>query len=117
MPISKDQRPLDAVEIKGTPALYSVALGRRPVNHFQIEPAVNFRNDNGRGLRTSWSQNRVRKIAISAHFIAAFRATLRCQNTCETKPVKNSFDTSPREINPRAALRLNGQVNYRVDML
>jgi hypothetical protein len=54
MPIPKNQWPLDTVEIKGTPSHYSVALGRRPVNHFQIEPAVNFRNNNGSGFPAPW---------------------------------------------------------------
>jgi hypothetical protein len=108
---------LDAVEVKGTPAQYSVALRRRPVNHFQIEPAVNFRNYNGRGFRVSWSQNRVREIAISARLNADIRRIQCRRDTCETQPVKNSFDTNPREIDLRAALRLNGQVNHGVDML
>ena len=42
---------MDTIEIKGTPAPYSVALGRRPVNHFQVDPAVNFRNHNARGIQ------------------------------------------------------------------
>src|SRR5271169_4734394 len=89
-PIPEDQGPLDAIEIKGTPTHYSVALGWRPVNHFQIEPAVNFRNNNGSGFQAPWSRKGVSKIAIWISFLAVSRGTESAKNTRETKPVKNS---------------------------
>jgi hypothetical protein len=107
---------LDAVEVKGTPAHYSVALGRRPVNLFQIEPAVNFRNYNGRGLQAPGPQNRICKITILAHFSGAWRGLRRGGNIRKTKPVENSFDADPGEINPGAALRLNGQIEDGIHM-
>ena len=115
-PISEDQWPLDAVEIKGTPTHYSVALARRPVNHFQIDAAVNFRNNNGSGFQWSWPRNGVSKIAISARHCAVLRGIRRCENTRETEPVKNSLDTNPRQVNLRAALRFCGQINHEVDV-
>ncbi len=115
-PVPKDQWPLDTVEIEGTPAHYSVALGRRPVNHFQIEPAVNFRNNNGSGFQAPWPRNGISKIAISARRFTVL-LTIQCnKSTGETKPVKNSFDTNPREVNPRAALRFRGQIDHAIDM-
>src|ERR1700674_5896254 len=93
-PIPKDQWPLDTVEIKGAPTHYSVARGRRPVNHFQIEPAVNFRNNNGSGFQPPWPRNGVSKIAISAGRFTNLRGIRRCGNICEKKPVKNSFDAN-----------------------
>jgi len=116
MPIPKDQWPSDTVEIKSTPAHYSVALGRRPVNHFQIEPAVNFRNNNGSGFQATWPRNGVSKIAISARFFDVLRGIQRCGNIRETKPVKNSLDANSWEINPRAALRIRGQIHHAIDM-
>src|ERR1700693_4723051 len=109
-PIPKDQWPMDTVEIKGTPSHYSVALGRRPVNHFQIEPAVNFRNHNGSGFQAPWPRNGVSKIVISARRFTVLRGILHGENIRETKPVKNSFDTNPWKVNPRAALRFRGQI-------
>jgi hypothetical protein len=95
---------LDTVEIEGTPAHYSVARGRRPVNHFQIEPAVNFRNNNGSGFQAPWPRNGVSKIAISAHRFTVLRGIQHSENTRETEPVKNSFNANSGEVNPRAAL-------------
>src|SRR5580700_5130279 len=115
-PIPDDQWPLDAIEIKGTPSHYSVALGRRPVNHFQIEAAVNFRNNNGSGFQAPQPRNAVSKIAIRARRSTVLRGAQCRENTRETKPVKNSFDTNSREVNPRAALRFCGQVHHGVDM-
>src|ERR1700722_20394471 len=65
-PISEDQWPLDTIKIKGTPAHYSVALGRRPVNYFQIEAAANFCNHNGSGFPAAGLRNAVGKITIFA---------------------------------------------------
>jgi hypothetical protein len=115
-PIPKDQWPLETVEIEGTPAHYSVARGRRPVNHFQIEPAVNFRNNNGRGFQAPWPRNGVSKIVISARRFSVLRGIQRSENIRETKPFKNSFDTNAWEINPRAALRFRGQIDHAIDM-
>ena len=115
-PVPKDQRPLDTVEIEGTPAHYSVARGRRPVNHFQIEPAVNFRNNNGSAFQAPWPRNGVRKIAILARRFTVLRGIGRSGNTRETKPVKNSFDTNTWKVNPRAALRFRGQINHAIDV-
>ena len=115
-PIPKDQWPLDAVEIKSTPAHYSVARGRRPVNHFQIEAAVNFRNNNGSGFQTARPQNRISKIAIFSRFFAVLGRILCCGNIRETEPVKNSLDANSRKINPRAALRFRGQIDHAIDM-
>jgi hypothetical protein len=115
-PIPKDQRPSDAIEIKGTPAHYSVAPGRRPVNHFQIDPAVNFRNNNGSGFQAPRLRNGVGKIAILAHRFNVLLGFRRSESICKTKPVKNSFDANPREVNPRAALRSRGQINHAIDM-
>src|SRR4029077_19970552 len=93
-----------------------VALARRPVNLFQIEPPVNFRNYNGRGLQAPWLQNRVSKLTILPLFSGVWRGFPRGGNIRKTKPVKNSFDTDPGEINPGAALRLNGQIEDGVHM-
>ena len=65
-PIPEDQWPSDTIEIKGTPAHYSVALGRRPVNYFQIEAPANFRNHNGSGFAAAGLRNAVGKITIFA---------------------------------------------------
>src|SRR5580700_4725633 len=91
-PISKDQWPMDTIEIKGTPAEYSVALGRRPVNHFQVDPAVNFRNHNACRIATLRPRNGVSKIEFFPVFIAASRGVSRDGNFGEPKPVKNSLD-------------------------
>src|SRR5271169_6862338 len=99
-PVPKNQWPLDAVEVEGTPALYSVARGRRPVNHFQIEPAVNFRNNNGSGFQSPEPRNGVRKIAIWPRRFPALRGNLRSEYACETKPVKNSFHADTRQVDP-----------------
>src|SRR5260221_5924492 len=113
-PIPKDQRPLNTVEIKGTPAHYSVALGRRPVNHFQIEPTVNFRNNNGGGFLATRLRDGVCKIVILACFFPVSRGIRQSENTLETKPVKNSFDADPGQVNPRAAFRFRGQINHGI---
>src|SRR5579863_10433637 len=115
-PISKDQWPLDAIEVKGTPALYSVARGHRPVNPFQIEAAMNFRNDNGRGFLVRGPRNRIGKMTILPRHFAVVRGIQRSGNSRKTKSVENSFDANPREIDPCAALRLRGQIDYGVDM-
>ena len=115
-PIPQDQWPLDTVEIQGTPAHYSVAPGWGPVNHFQIEAAVNFRNNNGSQFHALWPRYGVSKIAILARFIAVLRGIQSRENARETQPVKYSFDTNSGEIDPRAALRSCGQINYVIDM-
>ena len=115
-PIPKDQWPMDTVEIKGTPSHYSVALGRRPVNHFQIEPAVNFRNNNGGGFHACRPRNSVCKIAILARVFAVLQRIQRRRNIRETKPVKNSLDANSGQIDLRAALRFRGQIHNAIDM-
>ena len=116
MPIPKDQRPSNTVEIKSTPSHYSVARGRRPVNHFQIEPAVNFRNNNGSGFHACGPRKGVCKIAILARAFGIARIIHRRRNIRETKPVKNSLDANSRQIDPRAALRFCGQIHNAVDV-
>ena len=91
-PIPEDQWPLDTVEIKGTPIHYSVALGRRPVNHFQVEAALNFRNNNGSGFPSPRLRNTVGEIAVSACCFPFSRGIRSRGNASEAKPVKNSFD-------------------------
>ena len=94
-PIPKDQWPLDTVEIKGTPAHYSVALGRRPVNHFQIEPAVNFRNNNGSGFQALQAAKRCKQNRnFGATFSPSCAVSSAARNIRETKPVKNSLDAN-----------------------
>ena len=115
-PIPKDHWPLDTVEIEGTPAHYSVAPSRRPVNHFQIEPAMNFRNNNGSGFQTLWPRNGISKIAILARRFTALWGIGHSKNIREIKPVKNSLNTNSGEIDPRAALRFRGQINHAINM-
>src|ERR1700693_583474 len=110
-PIPKDQWPMDTVEIKSTPSHYSVALDRRPVNHFQIEPAVNFRNNNGSGFHACWPRKGVCKIAILWRPFGVVRGIQRRRNIRETKPVKNSLDANSGQIDLRAALRFCGQIH------
>ena len=116
MPIPKDQWPMDTIEIKSTPSHYSVARGRRPVNHFQIEPAVNFRNNNGSGFHACRPRKGVCKIAILPRAFGIARRIQRRGNICESKPVKNSLDANSRQIDPRTALRFSGQIHNAVDM-
>ena len=88
---------MDTIEIKGTPAHYSVARGRRPVNHFQIEPAVNFRNNNGSGFQTLPAAKRCTQ---NRDFAACFRRLAQNPTHAATfvkaKPVKNSLDANSR---------------------
>ena len=115
-PISEDEWPLDAVEIKGTPAQYSVALGRRPVNQFLIDAALNFRNHNGRGFQPPRPRNRVSKITILPRRLTVLHDIHRGEGARETKPVKNSLDANARKVNLRAALRFRGEIENGVDM-
>jgi hypothetical protein len=62
---------MNLVKIQGTPVKYSVAPGRRPVNPFQIEAAVNFRNNNGRRLQRLGARNSVGEVIARARTIRA----------------------------------------------
>src|ERR1700752_815420 len=97
-PVPQDQWPAHTVKIKGTPPRYSVALDRRPVNQFQVEPALNFGNDNRRGLGGTWWRNRVREIELRGGFLARSSGGVR-----KHEPVENSLDANSGELNSRAA--------------
>src|ERR1700685_1488747 len=97
-PIPKNQWPVNTVEVEGTPTHHSVALGRWPVNHFQTEAAVNFRNHNGNRVPAVGAQNGVRKIAIFLGFSTTIPARSFCQNFCECKAIKNSFHANSGQI-------------------
>ena len=86
---------MNAIEIKSTPAHYSVALGRRPVNHFQTEAAANFRNNNGSGFQAPWPRNAISKIAISARRFIVLRDIQPSESIRETKPIENAFHANP----------------------
>src|ERR1700752_677025 len=110
-PVPQDQWPAHTVKIKGTPPRYSVALDRRPVNQFQVEPTLNFGNDNRRGLGGTWWRNRVRETAILERLLAGSFGGVR-----EHEPVENSLDANSGELNSRAALRFRGEVKDGTNM-
>src|SRR5579872_1548038 len=115
-PISKDQWPVDTIEIKGTPAHYSVALGCGPVNHFQVDPALNFPNHNAGRIAVFRARNGVRKVESLPDFAAVPRGILRRGNISEPQPVKNSLDTDSRKIVSGPALRFRSQIDHAVDV-
>src|SRR3977135_1617875 len=58
-PVPENQWPAEPVEVECVPPCCSFARHRRPVNDFQGEPAVNFRDNNTRGFRRARGSNRV----------------------------------------------------------